>query len=89
MESTLMGAGTKRGVGSGEHREGTLAKVIEEQTTKLPSDVFLWAAVASMVGSLAFQLAGDEKKSVFVGQWAPTFLIFGLYNKLVRVAGSE
>jgi hypothetical protein len=80
---------TIRGVRPGEHSEGTLAKVIEEQTSKLPSDVFLWAAVGSMAGSLMFQLAGDEKKSVFIGQWAPTLLILGLYNKLVKVAGSD
>jgi hypothetical protein len=88
-QATFMESGTDRGVRPGEHEEGTLAKLIEEQTTKMPSDAFLWAAVASIVGSLAFQLAGDEKKSVFIGQWAPTFLILGLYNKLVRVAGSD
>jgi hypothetical protein len=27
---------------------------------------------------------GDRHVSFFVGQWAPTFLIFGLYNKLVK-----
>src|SRR6266550_8915792 len=27
-----------------DHREGILAKAIEEQTAKLPSDTFLWAA---------------------------------------------
>lgn len=32
---------------------------------------------------------GDEKKAVFVGEWAPTFLILGLYNKRVKVEGSE
>jgi hypothetical protein len=25
----------------------------------------------------------------FVGQWAPTLLLFGLYNKLVKIAGSD
>jgi hypothetical protein len=27
--------------------------------------------------------------SVFVGQWAPTLLILGLYNKLVKQLGSD
>jgi hypothetical protein len=27
--------------------------------------------------------------SNFVGQWVPTFLIFGLYNKLVKLHGSD
>ena len=75
--------------GSHEYSEGYLAKMIEEQTAKLPSDVFLWAACGSIVGSLAFQVLGDDKKANFVGQWAPTLLILGLYNKLVKLHGSE
>ena len=72
-----------------EHSEGTVARFIEEQTAKLPSDLFLWAAGGSIVGSLALHLTGREHESLFVGQWAPTFLILGLYNKLVKVAGSD
>lgn len=74
---------------SPEHREGVIARTIEQQTAKLPSDFFLWAALGSMGGSLAFLLAGDTKKANFVGQWAPTFLILGLYNKMVKLHGSE
>jgi hypothetical protein len=71
------------------HSEGAVARTIEQQTAKLPSDLFLWAACGSIVGSLALQCAGREHMSLFVGQWAPTFLILGLYNKLVKVAGSD
>ena len=70
-------------------REGTIARTIEEQTAKLPSDIFLWAAGGSILGSLILEMMGQEKKAVFVGQWAPTFLILGLYNKLVKIAGSD
>lgn len=73
----------------GTHSEGTLAKTIEQQTAKLPSDLFLWAAGGSIIGSLALQLMGRRETSTFVGQWAPTFLILGLYNKLVKLAGSD
>ncbi len=72
-----------------EHREGQVARSIEEQTAKLPSDTFLWAALGSMVVSAAFQLAGNQKTSLFIGQWAPSFLLMGLYNKIVKVAGSD
>ena len=72
-----------------QHSEGTIARSIEEQTAKLPSDVFLWAAGASIVGSLLLQMSGRKEDSQFVGQWAPTFLILGLYNKIVKVAGSD
>jgi hypothetical protein len=72
-----------------EHAEGPLAKAIEDQTAKLPSDTFLWLAVGSMVVSLTMQLSGKRHGSVFVGQWAPTFLLLGLYNKLVKQLGSD
>ena len=72
-----------------EHREGNLARAIEQQTAKLPSDAFLWAAVGSMGLSLALEIAGEEKKANFVGHWAPTLLILGLYNKLVKLQGSD
>ena len=72
-----------------EHREGMVARSIEQQTAKLPSDLFLWAAVGSIAGSLAFKISGKDHHALFVGQWAPTFLILGLYNKLVKLHGSE
>lgn len=72
-----------------EHREGPIARAIEQQTAKLPSDAFLWAAVGSMGLSLALEMMGEEKKANFVGHWAPTLLIFGLYNKLVKLQGSD
>lgn len=71
------------------HSEGSLARTIEEQTAKLPSDTFLWAAGASIVGSLVLKANGKDHEALFVGQWAPTFLILGLYNKIVKVAGSD
>ena len=72
-----------------EHTEGQVARSIEQQTAKLPSDTFLWAALGSMALSLALQLADKQQTSLFVGQWAPAFLLFGLYNKIVKVAGSH
>jgi hypothetical protein len=72
-----------------EHREGQIARTIEQQTARLPSDAFLWAAFGSMGLSLALELMGEEKKANFVGHWAPTLLIFGLYNKMVKLHGSD
>ena len=71
------------------HTEGTIAKSIEQQTAKLPSDWFLWAAVGSIATSLTLQMSGKPHASTFVGQWAPTLLILGLYNKLVKQRGSD
>lgn len=72
-----------------QHSEGMVARAIEYQTAKLPSDVFLWAAFASIGGSLLLKMMEKDKEALFVGQWAPTFLILGLYNKVVKVAGSD
>jgi hypothetical protein len=71
------------------HSEGRIAKTIEDQTAKLPSDTFLWLAVGAMTASATLQMLGNRNTSLFVGQWAPTFLIFGLYNKLVKQLGSD
>jgi hypothetical protein len=72
-----------------EHSEGVVARSIEQQTAKLPSDLFLWAAGASIIGSLTMKCCGREHDALFLGQWAAPFLILGLYNKVVKVAGSD
>jgi len=72
-----------------EQEEGIVARTIEQQTAKLPSDTFLWLAVSSMAASAALQISGNKHASVFVGQWAPSFLLFGIYNKLVKQLGSD
>jgi len=72
-----------------EHSEGPVARTIESQTARLPSDTFLWAAVGAISTSLTLRILGKEHASLFVGQWAPTFLILGLYNKLVKQLGHD
>ena len=90
MTTTQRGAGQRQTIKDDQgHAEGVVARTIEEQTAKLPSDLFMWAAIASMGGSIFLHYAGRKHESLFVGQWVPTFLIFGLYNKLVKVAGSD
>lgn len=72
-----------------EHREGKVARSIEQQTARIPSDAFLWSAVGSIGASLTLRLMGKGEAANFVGQWAPTFLILGMYNKLVKLHGSD
>jgi hypothetical protein len=71
------------------HSEGTVARSLESQTARLPSDVWLWGAVASMGASLFLKMNGHKEDSMFVGQWAAPLLLIGVYNKLVKVAGSD
>ena len=71
------------------HSEGPVALAIEEQTARIPSDVYLWAAVGSGAASALLHMTGDWKRGQFVGQWVAPFLLLGIYNKLVKVAGSD
>jgi hypothetical protein len=72
-----------------EHSEGQVARTLEQQTAKLPSDLFLWAAVGSIGASALLRLMGKKHASLFVGEWVSPFLLFGVYNKIVKVAGSD
>jgi hypothetical protein len=74
---------------SSEPNEGKVTQMTESQTSRIPSLAFLSAAVGSMVASAALQAKGNERMSLFVGQWVPTFLMIGLYNKIVKVAGHD
>ncbi|WP_192821925.1 hypothetical protein [Rufibacter sp. LB8] len=72
-----------------EHREGPVARTIEEYTAKLPSDLFLWAALGSMAVSATLKIMKKDEEALFVGQWPAPFLLLGLYNKIVKVKGHE
>jgi hypothetical protein len=78
-----------RGVAPHEHAEGALTGQIEHYTSQVPSGTYLGLAVGSMGLSLGLQLLGRKQEAQFVGQWVPTILILGLYNKLVKQHGSE
>jgi hypothetical protein len=72
-----------------QHTEGTIARSIEQQTARLPSDLFLWLAIGSMTASMTLGLMNQKHASLFVGQWAPVMLMLGIYNKLVKQLGSD
>ena len=80
---------TKAATYNPEKREGKVAKTIEEQTAKLPSDAFLWTAVGCMTASLTLKLLKQDHMSLFIGQWVPSFLLFGIYNKIVKTQGHD
>ena len=72
-----------------QYKEGPVAAAIEKYTAKLPSDLFLWAAVGSIAISATLKVMRKDEEALFVGQWPPTFLLLGLYNKLVKMEGFE
>ena len=70
-------------------REDIVTKGIEQYTASVPSTMYLAVAVGAMGLSLALQVAGRGKWGNFVAQWVPTWLILGLYNKIVKVQGHD
>jgi hypothetical protein len=69
--------------------EGEVTKTIEDYTASIPSTAYLGVAVAAMGLSLLCQIAGKGKWGNFIAQWVPTWLVIGLYNKLVNVEGHD
>jgi hypothetical protein len=76
-------------VNAGDLAEDQVSSYLESQSAKVPSSVYLGAALASMVASLAFKAAGKDHAALFIGQWAAPFLIIGTYNKMVKQHGSD
>lgn len=72
-----------------EPTEDQFTKTLERYTATVPSSGFLAVALASMGLSLIFQLGGQGKWGNFVAQWVPTWLLFGVYNKLVKLEGHD
>jgi hypothetical protein len=69
--------------------EDEFTKSIEDYTGSIPSSVFLGVALGAMALSLVFQAGGKGKWGNFLAQWVPTWLVLGLYNKLVKLEGHD
>ena len=70
-------------------REDQLTSAIESQTSKIPSAGYLGAAIGAMVASAILKSVGKNDWAMFVGQWAPSILVIGLYNKVVKQQGAD
>lgn len=75
--------------GKPEHREGPVARTIEEQTAKLPSDIFLWVSMGAMATAAVLQILRKKHASLFFGQWVAPILVMGLYDKIVKTHGHD
>jgi hypothetical protein len=69
--------------------EDQFTKTIEEYTGSIPSSAYLGIAVGAMGLSLLCQVTGQGKWGNFIAQWVPTWLIIGLYNKMVKLEGHD
>lgn len=73
----------------GQKPEDQFTALLEEQTSSLPTSLFRGADFASILGSLSLKVAGKNDQALFVGQWAASFLLLGIYNKMVKQLGSD
>lgn len=64
--------------------EDRVTSKVEEQTTKAPSLLFLGLAAGAMAASAALMLTGRKQIGNFIGQWAPSILVMGTYNKIAK-----
>jgi hypothetical protein len=69
--------------------EDQFTKTVEDYTAAIPSTAFLGIAVGAMALSLALQVTGQGKWGNFIAQWVPTWLIIGVYNKMVKLEGHD
>ena len=69
--------------------EDRFTGAIESRTSRVPSSGYLAAAVSSMAASAVLKILGRDEWALFVGQWAPAFLIMGVYNKMVKQHGTD
>jgi hypothetical protein len=65
--------------------EGLFDKFFHTMMT-VPSEYFYVAAIGSIVTSAALYAFGKRHTALFVGQWAPTFLVSALFYKLLHPA---
>ena len=72
-----------------EHAEGDVARLIEQQSAKIPSHWFLLGALGAIGTSLVLELSSRQRAGRFIGQWATPLLVMGLYNKLVKTVGTR
>lgn len=62
---------------------------IREQLREIPEDSFLVGAAVSIGASLLLRSLRRHQDAHFVGQWAPTLLLLGLYAKRRREMRGE
>ena len=67
-----------------DSKEDKTTLAIEEQTAKIPSDVFLFTSMGAIAVSLTLKLLGRRADAIFVGQWVAPILLLGIYNKMVK-----
>lgn len=75
--------------GKKDIKEGEVTKMIEDKTAKIPSKAFLCAGLTALAGATVLKAMGRRHTALLVGQWAAPFLLFGIYDKIVKTQGHD
>ncbi|MDQ3043806.1 MAG: hypothetical protein M3R06_01460 [Chloroflexota bacterium] len=67
-----------------KHQAEETQQVYFRATDHVPEAAWYWMALGSIGVSAGLKLANKDSWSLFVGQWPPTFLLFGLFHRLLR-----
>lgn len=67
-----------------EEISGRMDGFDEMISTRVPSNAFVMLAGLSIIGSLSLRIMGRKNDALFVGQWAPTFMLLGVYSKVCK-----
>ncbi len=70
--------------------EGKMTKAVEKVTSQIPSMTWLLLAFGSMAISAGLASTKERRGlATFVGLWVPSLLLVGIYNKIVKLEGSD
>jgi hypothetical protein len=58
-----------------------VSRKLSSRFEELSPGLFLTGAAASIALSFVLRITGRQHDAQFVGQWAPTLLLFGLYTR--------
>jgi hypothetical protein len=89
MATTTTERTAERAAEQGGEMMDKIKGTAQRPAAAFPTDAFMWAAGASVVGSLSLKLSGRHQDALFVGQWAPTFLLLGVLGKLAKHFGND
>jgi hypothetical protein len=81
-----MEADVAKSIEQPDTKEGELTKTIEQYTAAMPSSTYLTVAEGAMAVA---QLTDKGKWGNFIAQWVPTWLLLGVYNKIVKTEGHD
>ncbi len=75
--------------GDEKARRSLAARLVKAVASKAPANGFLALAGSAVAASLVLKRLKRHHDALFVGQWAPTLLLLGLYRKIAETHPDE